>query len=178
MAKILIVDDDANFRETVQALLGEEGHESSIAENGAVAIQTFNNVQPDLVILDMLMPKLGGFDCAAALRETPLPIEPEDRGFDESWIDPFLGVRWGIGFGQYNRWLFWIRTDLGGFGISSDLAFNAAANFGFRISRVVSVSLGGRYMYTDYTSGTIDTDDDFAYQGDESGLLLGLGFRF
>ncbi len=71
MAKILIVDDDANFREMVQAVLGEEGYETSIAENGAVAVQTFNNVQPDLVIIDMLMPKMGGFDCAEALRGTP-----------------------------------------------------------------------------------------------------------
>ncbi len=110
--------------------------------------------------------------------ETPLPIEPEDRGFDESWVDPFLGARWGIGFGQYNRWLFWVRSDVGGFGIGSDLAFNAAANFGFRISRVVSVALGGRYLYTDYSKGTIDTDDYFAYEGDEFGLLAGFGFRF
>ncbi|MFH1809115.1 MAG: response regulator [Pseudomonadota bacterium] len=72
MAKILIVDDDANFRETVQALLADEGHEAAIAENGMVAIQTFNNVEPDLVLLDMMMPKMGGFDCAQALRETPL----------------------------------------------------------------------------------------------------------
>lgn len=75
MAKILIVDDDSNFRETVQAILSEEGHEAAIAENGEVAVQTFNNVQPDLIILDMLMPKLGGFDCATALRGTPLGKE-------------------------------------------------------------------------------------------------------
>ncbi len=72
MAKILIVDDDSNFRETVQAILADEGHEAAIAENGEVAVQTFNNVEPDLIILDMLMPKLGGFDCATALRATPL----------------------------------------------------------------------------------------------------------
>ena len=72
MAKILIVDDDSRFRETVQAILADEGHEATIAENGEVAVQTFNNVEPDLIILDMLMPKLGGFDCATALRSTPL----------------------------------------------------------------------------------------------------------
>lgn len=110
--------------------------------------------------------------------ETPLPVEPQDRGFDKNWVDPFLGVRWGIGFGQYNRWIFLVRTDVGGFGIGSDLTFNAAVNLGFRISRVVYVSLGGRYLYTDYSSGTIDTDEYFAYKGDEMGLLLGLGFRF
>lgn len=110
--------------------------------------------------------------------ETPLPIEIDEGGFDEGWVDPILGVRWGIGFGQYNRWLFWVRTDLGGFGISSDLAFNATANLGFRISRVVYLSLGGRYLYSDYESGTIDSDDYFALKGDEVGLLLGLGFRF
>ncbi|MBN2358650.1 MAG: response regulator, partial [Deltaproteobacteria bacterium] len=72
MAKILVVDDDARFRETVQALLTEEGHEPVLAENGTEALQTFNNVKPDVVVLDMLMPKMGGFDCAAALRSTPL----------------------------------------------------------------------------------------------------------
>lgn len=112
------------------------------------------------------------------LFESPLAPDLPEGGFDESWVDPILGVRWGIGFGQYNRWLFWVRTDLGGFGISSDLAFNATANLGFRISRVVYLSLGGRYLYSDYESGTIDSDDYFALKGDEVGLLLGLGFRF
>jgi len=72
MAKILVVDDDSKFRETVQALLTEEGHEPVLAANGIEALQTFNNVSPDLIVLDMLMPKMGGFDCAAALRSTPL----------------------------------------------------------------------------------------------------------
>lgn len=67
---------------------------------------------------------------------------------------------------------------MGGFGIGSDIAFNTVASFGFRISRVIAVSLGGRYMYTDYKKGTIDTDDYFAYEGEEFGLLFGLGFRF
>ncbi len=62
--------------------------------------------------------------------------------------------------------------------MGSDLAFNAAANFGFRISRVVSVALGGRYRYTDYSKGTIDTDDYFASKGHEFGLLAGLGIGF
>lgn len=72
MAKILVVDDDSKFRETVQALLTEEGHEPVLAANGVEALQTFNSVQPDLIVLDMMMPKMGGFDCAAALRSTPL----------------------------------------------------------------------------------------------------------
>jgi len=72
MAKILIVDDDSTFRETVQGLLLEDGHEPVLAESGIEAIQTFNNVKPDVVLLDMLMPKMSGFDCADALRGTPL----------------------------------------------------------------------------------------------------------
>ena len=109
---------------------------------------------------------------------TPLPIELEDRGFDESWLDPFFGMRWGIGFGKYNRWMFRARADVGGFGIGSDFTFNGAAHLGYRFSRLIFVSLGYRYLYTDYESGTVNTSDYFAYKGDEMGLLLGLGFRF
>lgn len=110
--------------------------------------------------------------------DTPLPVEPSERGFDEDWFDPFIGGRFGIGFGHQNRWIFLLRSDIGGFGIGSDFAFNALANFGYRISRVIYVSLGGRYMYTDYERGTARTTDYFAYEGEEVGLLLGLGFRF
>lgn len=110
--------------------------------------------------------------------DTPLPIETVDRGFDESWIDPFFGMRWGIGFGKYNRWMFLTRADVGGFGIGSDVTFNALANFGYRISQLIYVSLGFRYLYTDYENGTVNTSDYFAYKGNETGLKLGLGFRF
>lgn len=109
---------------------------------------------------------------------TPGPGEPDDRGFDESWVDPIVGVRWGIGWGKYDRWLFRLRSDIGGFGVGSDLALNFVANFGYRISRVVYLTLGGRYLYTDYSNGTIDTDDYFATKGDQSGIVLGLGFHF
>ncbi len=41
-----------------------------------------------------------------------------------------------------------------------------------------SLSLGGRYLYTDSSNGTIDTDDYFAFKGNQFGMLLGLGFHF
>ncbi|MEE8571729.1 MAG: hypothetical protein V3T20_00565 [Gemmatimonadota bacterium] len=109
---------------------------------------------------------------------TPGPGEPSEQGFDESWVDPIVGVRWGIGWGQYDRWLFRVRSDIGGFGVGSDLALNFAANFGYRISRVVYLTLGGRYLYTDYSNGTIDTEDYFAFKGDQFGILAGRGFHF
>ncbi len=106
------------------------------------------------------------------------PSEPSERGFDESWVDPIVGVRWGIGWGAYDRWMFRARTDVGGFGVGSEIAANLVANFGYRISRLVYVSLGGRYLYTDYESGTAGSDDYWAFDGDQFGLLAGLGFRF
>jgi len=109
---------------------------------------------------------------------TPGPGEPPNQGFDENWVDPMVGIRWGIGWGRYNRWMFRVRSDIGGFGVGSDLALNFAAHFGYRISKTVFLSLGGRYLYTDYASGTIDTDDYFAFKGDQFGILAGLGFRF
>ena len=121
--------------------------------------------------------RYNALDADLALTATGIPGSREG-GFDESWVDPIVGVRWGIGWGKYDRWFFMLRSDIGGFGVGSDLAWNLVADFGFRISRVVTVGLGGRYLYTDYSSGTIDTDGYFAFKGNEFGLLAGLGFRF
>lgn len=121
--------------------------------------------------------RYNALDADLALTATGIPGSREG-GFDESWVDPIVGVRWGIGWGKYDRWFFMLRSDIGGFGVGSDLAWNLVADFGFRISRVVTVGLGGRYLYTDYSSGTIDTDGYFAFKGNEFGLLAGLGVRF
>jgi len=109
---------------------------------------------------------------------SPLPPGSVEGGFDETWVDPILGARWGIGWGRYRRWMAWARADVGGFGIGSDLAFNGEANLGFRVSRLVYLVLGGRFLHTDYKSGDSGTEDYFAYEGDEFGLVAGLGFRF
>lgn len=109
---------------------------------------------------------------------TPGPGEPPEQGYDENWADPIVGARWSIAWGKYDRWSFRLRSDIGGFGVGSDLALNVVTGFGYRFSRVVYAALGGRYLYTDYKNGTIDTEDYFAFKGDQFGILLGLGFRF
>jgi hypothetical protein len=106
------------------------------------------------------------------------PSEPGDGGFDESWWDPIIGVRWGTGWGKYDRWMLRLRSDVGGFGVGSDISVNLGANFGYRLSQLVYLTLGGRYLYTDYETGTVGQGDYWAFEGDMFGLLLGLGFRF
>jgi hypothetical protein len=107
-----------------------------------------------------------------------LPPELARRGFDEVWVDPIVGVRYGIGWGRYDRWMAWARGDAGGFGIGSDLALNGEIGLAYRISRLVFIAVGGRWLHSDYESGSNGTEGYFAYEGDETGLYLGIGFRF
>ena len=63
--KILIVDDEAHLRMLIQQTLEEledEGVELLTASNGEEALQTIESVRPNLVFLDVMMPKLSGFD--------------------------------------------------------------------------------------------------------------------
>ena len=62
MARILIVEDDNMIRERLVKALTFEGYDAVGAENGAVALRQIENGIPDLVIADVLMPDVGGFD--------------------------------------------------------------------------------------------------------------------
>lgn len=66
--KILLADDDRLVRAIVSDLLGELGHDVVQAENGQQAVELSEAVQPDLMILDFLMPKLSGIDALRQLR--------------------------------------------------------------------------------------------------------------
>lgn len=63
--KILLVDDEPHLRMLLQQTLEEledEGVELLIAENGETALETIKQEKPDLVFLDVMMPKMSGFD--------------------------------------------------------------------------------------------------------------------
>lgn len=62
MAKILIVEDDILTKNTVDLFLREEGYEVYKAEDGAQALSLLERNQFDLILSDIVMPKLNGFD--------------------------------------------------------------------------------------------------------------------
>jgi two-component system, OmpR family, response regulator len=68
MSKIMIVDDDPNIRELVSALLQNYGFEAREAEDGRDALQKALDDKPDLVIIDIMMPNMDGFELCRHLR--------------------------------------------------------------------------------------------------------------
>ena len=59
--KILVIDDELGLRHTLSLILGEEGHDVSVAPNGAVGLTAAENDPPDLVLCDVRMPEMDGF---------------------------------------------------------------------------------------------------------------------
>ena len=71
MPKILVIDDDAMPRETLIKLLNYGGYETLEARDGKTGLQLANNHLPDLVISDVRMPHMTGFDVLEGLRANP-----------------------------------------------------------------------------------------------------------
>jgi CheY-like chemotaxis protein len=70
--KVLIADDDQTIRALLSDMLADLGHVVVAAANGADAVELCAREQPDVVILDFLMPKLSGLDALKAMRERGL----------------------------------------------------------------------------------------------------------
>ena len=66
---LLAVDDDPTTRRLVQAVLGKQGYHVHLAENGQRAIEEFSAVRPALVLMDVQMPEMDGFDACALIRQ-------------------------------------------------------------------------------------------------------------
>lgn len=70
MAKILIVDDDKNICELLRLYIEKEGFETKIANDGKQAVDAFNSFNPDLVLLDLMLPVLDGWQVCREIRKT------------------------------------------------------------------------------------------------------------
>jgi CheY-like chemotaxis protein len=71
MARILVVDDDFLLRVMLKDALEEAGHAVVLAENGRVAINRARTDRPDLILMDVMMPGLDGFDTCKAMKGDP-----------------------------------------------------------------------------------------------------------
>ena len=67
--RILLVDDDRQNSEFLRKFLEVEGYEVTYAENGRLAWEMFPTVHPDMVLLDINMPEMNGFELARLIRE-------------------------------------------------------------------------------------------------------------
>src|SRR5476651_1691438 len=71
MAKILLVEDDAILVEMYQAKFELEGHDVRVATNGEECLAILADFRPDLILLDILMPKLNGFHVLKEIKKQP-----------------------------------------------------------------------------------------------------------
>ncbi len=74
-AVVLVVEDEASFVEALTIGLRREGFEVVVAVDGAEALEKFDEVAPDIVLLDVMLPKISGIDVCRQLRKrTQVPI--------------------------------------------------------------------------------------------------------
>jgi pilus assembly protein CpaE len=72
MAQILVIDDDANLLQMVKLMLQRVGHSVTTSSSGEEGLQLAAKAQPDMAIIDVMMPGLSGYDVVRKLREDPL----------------------------------------------------------------------------------------------------------
>jgi len=72
---VLIVDDEAAGRETLESILEGEGYQLEMAENGYQAIEKAKSILPDVILLDIMMPGMSGFEVCRHIRNDPQMAE-------------------------------------------------------------------------------------------------------
>ncbi len=101
--KILVVDDEYKIRKVIKGYLEKEGYETITAEDGQEALEYYKNENPDLIILDLMLPEMSGEEVCSRIRHaSDIPIimltakgQEEDRvegldiGADDYVVKPF-----------------------------------------------------------------------------------------
>ncbi len=95
MPKVLVVDDDPKILKIIEHSLQREGYEVIIALDGSQAIEQFHRQEPDLIILDLMLPHVDGFQVCRTIRETSsTPIIILSVRSEE--LDKILGFNLGV----------------------------------------------------------------------------------
>ncbi len=94
MTRILVVEDEESFSDPLSYLLRKEGYEVAIAQDGPAALEEFDRAGADLVLLDLMLPKLSGTEVCRALRQrSSVPVIMLTA--KDSEIDKVVGLEIG-----------------------------------------------------------------------------------
>ena len=94
MTKVLIVEDEISFSDALAYLLKKESYEVEVAVNGAEAIERFQTFNPDLILLDLMIPEVSGTEvCRVILSTSQVPIIMLTA--KDSEIDKVVGLELG-----------------------------------------------------------------------------------
>ena len=69
--KVLIIEDEDILRNLLQKRISKEGYEVFTAKNGQAGLEVMKETLPDVILLDIVMPKLGGFEVMEKMRQDP-----------------------------------------------------------------------------------------------------------
>jgi hypothetical protein len=114
--------------------------------------------------------RVNWLDVSLELDSSRTPYRDFNESASKSWADPIIGTRFAANLSK--KFFFMASGDIGGFGVSSDLTWQAMAGFGFRVSKNGSILLGYRAIGTDYESG------GFTYDVTGHGPALGYEYQF
>ena len=93
-AKILVADDEANIIKLLRLYLRETGYEVVAARDGREALERFRAESPDLVVLDLMMPYMNGFDvCTEIRKDSDVPVIMLTARSDD--VDKIVGLEMG-----------------------------------------------------------------------------------
>lgn len=89
--KVLIVDDSETIRRTAEALLKKEGYTVGVAEDGFQAFSAIVDFTPDIIFLDVMMPRLDGYQVCSVIKNNPefehipvIMLSSKDNVFDKA----------------------------------------------------------------------------------------------
>lgn len=94
LPKVLVVEDEVSFVEALKVGLDREGFDVKVAEDGLMALELFRTFKPDLILLDVMLPKISGLDVCKEIRtESKVPIIMVTAKGEE--IDTVVGLEVG-----------------------------------------------------------------------------------
>ena len=94
LPKVLVVEDEKSFVEALKVGLDREGFDVKVAEDGLTALELFRTFKPDVILLDVMLPKISGLDVCKEIRtESKVPIIMVTAKGEE--IDTVVGLEVG-----------------------------------------------------------------------------------
>jgi len=94
MSRVLVVEDSQSQREMIGKLLQENGFEVMTVEDGVEAVEAVKRNKPDLIVLDIVMPRMNGYEVCRLLKADPLTQKNPDCHvfFQRRRVRPLLGA--------------------------------------------------------------------------------------